>query len=43
MYPHGVNVLNETDGDELVFRVADNFQFQLFPAQHGFLDEHLAN
>ncbi len=43
MHAHGVHVLDEADGDHLVLGVADDFQLQLLPAEHGFLDEDLAD
>ena len=43
MHPHGVHVLDKADRDNLVLRIAYNFEFQLFPSQHGFFDEHLAH
>ena len=33
MGPHGIDILNETDGDYLVLGIADHFQLQFFPAQ----------
>ncbi len=41
--PHGVDVLDEADGDLLVLGVADDFQFELLPAQDRFLDQDLAD
>ncbi len=43
MHTHRVNIFNEADGNHLVFAVADNFQFQLFPTKYRFLDQNLAN
>ncbi|OQC02603.1 MAG: hypothetical protein BWX80_03078 [Candidatus Hydrogenedentes bacterium ADurb.Bin101] len=43
MHAHGVHILNEADRDNLILCVAHDFEFQLFPAQHGFLDEHLSH
>jgi hypothetical protein len=43
MHAHGVDVLDEADGDHLVLGVADDLQLQLFPAQHRFLDEDLVD
>ena len=43
MDAHGIHVFDETDGDHLVFGVTDDFQLQLLPAEHRFLDEDLAD
>ncbi len=41
MNPDGVDVLNKADRDHLVLGIAHHFQFELFPAQHRFLDQDL--
>ncbi len=41
--PHGIDVFDEADGDHVVFRVADDFQLQLLPADDGFFDQNLAD
>jgi len=43
MHSHCIYIFDEADGDHLVFRIANYFKHQLFPAQYGFLDEHLAD
>ena len=43
VHAHGVHVLDEADGDHLVLGVAHHLELQLFPAQHRFLDQHLAD
>ena len=43
MHAHGVDVLDEADGDHLVLGVADDLELQLLPAQHRFLDQDLAD
>ena len=43
MHAHGIHIFDEADGDHLVLGVAHDFQFQFFPAQHGFLDQDLAD
>ncbi|OPY06264.1 MAG: hypothetical protein A4E66_02263 [Syntrophus sp. PtaB.Bin001] len=40
---HGVDVFNEADGDHLIFLVANDFQFQFFPAEYGFFNQDLSN
>ena len=42
MYTQGIDIFNEADGDHIAFAVADNFQFQLFPAQNRLLYQYLA-
>ena len=42
VHAHGVDVLDEADGDHLVLGVADDLQLQLLPAQHRLLDQDLA-
>ncbi len=41
MGPHGIDVLNETDGDYLVLGIADYFQLQFFPAQDRLFHQDL--
>ena len=41
MNAHGINILYITHGYQLVLGVTYNLEFQLFPSQHGFLDEDL--
>ncbi len=41
VHAHGVHVLDEADRDHLVLGVADDFQFQLLPAQHRLFDQDL--
>ena len=41
--PHGVDVLDETDGDLLPLGVPDDFQLELLPAEDRLLDEDLAD
>ena len=36
-----IDVFNKADGDLLTFGIADDFQFQLFPAEDALLDKHL--
>ena len=43
VHAHGVDVLDEADRDHLVLGVADDLQFQFLPAEHGFLDQDLAD
>ena len=43
MHTHRVNVLDEANGDNVIFCVTDDFQFEFFPAGDAFFDEHLAN
>ncbi|OQC03334.1 MAG: hypothetical protein BWX80_02848 [Candidatus Hydrogenedentes bacterium ADurb.Bin101] len=43
VHAHGIHVLDKADRDNLILCVAHDFEFQLFPAQHGFLDEHLSH
>ena len=38
---HGVEVLHRADDDDVVGRVAQQFQFELLPAQDGLVDEDL--
>ena len=41
--PHGVDVFDEADGDHLILRVADDFQFEFFPTLDRFFDQHLSD
>ena len=43
MDPHGVDVFDEADGDHLIFRVADDFQFEFLPTLDRFFDQHLSD
>ena len=43
MDAHRIHVFDETDGDQLVFGVADDLQLQLLPAEHRFFDQDLAD
>ena len=43
VHAHGVHVLDEADGDQLVVRVAHHLEFQLLPADDALLDEDLAD
>ena len=40
---HGIHVFDEAYGNDLVFCVPYHLQFQLFPTQHRFLNEHLVD
>src|SRR5262249_22798803 len=42
VHTHGINVFDRADNHDVVGQIAHDFQFVLFPPQHGFLDEHLA-
>ena len=42
MHAHRVDILNRTDDDAVVRFVAHNLHLIFFPAQHAFLDQHLA-
>jgi hypothetical protein len=41
MDAHGVEVFDRTDDDDVVVGVAEQFEFELFPAEHGFFYQHL--
>ncbi|OPY89828.1 MAG: hypothetical protein A4E72_00972 [Syntrophus sp. PtaU1.Bin208] len=41
MHPHGVDILDEADGDHPVLFIADDFQFQFLPAENGLFNEDL--
>ncbi len=41
--PHGVDILDETDGDALILGIAHHFELELLPAEHRLLDEDLAD
>ena len=41
VHAHGVDVLDEADGDLLALGVADDLKLQLFPAGQAFLDQYL--
>ncbi len=41
MYAHGIDVLDRADDDAVVVVVADHLHLVLFPAEHGFLEQHL--
>ena len=43
MNAHGIDILDKAYGDEVVIRVADHLQLQLFPAEDGFLHQHLTH
>ncbi len=43
MHPHRIYILDKTDGNHLIFRIAHHFELKLFPAQYGFLDQYLTN
>ena len=43
MHAHRVDVLDRADGDHLSLRIADDFEFELFPAEHALFYEHLGN
>ena len=43
MHAHGINVLDEADGDEVVVGIAHDFELKFFPAQHAFFDQDLPN
>ena len=42
VYAHGINIFDEADGDHVAVLITDNFQLQLFPACHTFLNQYLA-
>src|SRR5512139_1969292 len=42
MNTHGIEVLYRADNHNVVFLVAHNFKFILFPPESRFLDKHLA-
>ena len=42
MHAHRVDVFNRTDDDAVVRFIAHNLHLIFFPAQHAFLDQHLA-
>ena len=43
MDAHGINVLNEADGDHLAFGIPNHLQFQFFPAHHRLFHQDLAH
>ena len=43
MDAHGVDVLDETDGDDLIPGVAHDLELEFLPAGHRFLDQDLAH
>jgi len=43
VHPHGVNVLNGTDDDDVVRRVAHHLELELFPSDDALLHEHRAH
>ena len=43
MDAHRVHVFDEADRNFMIFGVAHDLQFQLFPAAHGLFNQHLAN
>ncbi len=43
VHAHGVDVLDKTDRDDLVFGVPNHFQLQFFPAQDRFLHKDLSD
>ena len=40
MHAHRIDVLDRADDDAIVFFVAHHLHLVLFPAEHGFLDQH---
>jgi hypothetical protein len=43
MNAHRVDVLDGADDDAIVDAIADDLHLELFPAEHGFLDQHLGS
>ncbi len=43
MNAHGIDVLNKADRDHIACGITYDFQLELFPAEDGFFDEHLAD
>ncbi len=43
VHAHGVDVLDGTDDDDVVSPVAHDLKLELLPADHGFLQQHLAD
>ena len=43
MDPHRVDVFDEADGDLVALFVADDFEFELLPAEDALFDQHLAD
>jgi hypothetical protein len=43
MDAHRIDVLDEADRDHLILGVSHDLEFQLFPAEHRFFDEHLVH
>ena len=42
MNPQGINIFNKADRDHVVVSVPDHLKLQLFPAENGFLYQHLS-
>ena len=40
MHAHRIDVLDRADDDAIVVLVANDLHLELFPAEHGFLDQH---
>ena len=43
MHAHRIDVLDEADGDLVAFRVTDDFELKLFPAERALFDQHLVD
>src|SRR5215469_14319590 len=43
VHPHGIEVLDRADDDDVVFEVAHDLELVLFPSQHGFFNQGLVN
>ena len=43
MNAHRIHIFDETDCDQLVFGVPDDFKLQLLPAKHRFFNQNLAD
>ncbi len=41
MHPKGIDIFNKADGDDVVVRIPDHFQLQLFPAEDRFFHQDL--
>ena len=43
VHAHGIDVLDEANGDEVIVRVTNNLELELLPAKDRLLYQHLAN
>ncbi len=43
VYSKRINIFDKADRDHIAFRITHYFQFQFFPSENGFFDQHLTD